>query len=404
MPTDDIVRPPMYGRLYTSPSGKGAFATKSMNQLIAEDRDRNIARYQKQYEDLNKEASSKDGMQHFLDGLNHVGSAVSPWLGIAASIFNGIYTHNRTKYYQKRAEDFQLKMFNLQNQYNTPVNQMRRMRAAGLNPNFSPNSPLEPGNSSGYGETPAPPSVQQPAEGFGQILQALPLAMEYAAKRNQVTYSDLLNTSQRIENTFLPLLKDMELQQGDAEIKKLKSEVDKNEAETFGQQLQNEITSRYGSLEAYERIENLRQQTWKSIAEVNNLIQEFDQRQERFPEEMRQLKTAIAKMQQEIRNLEQARHNLITENKLNSLDVNFKEKYGDLRNQSDLILQEAQANGIKIENASQQLIFSVMKPWLVAFHNSTRGDEQKWLVTALLGYIFDNFASNPGVLQVLKGL
>lgn len=63
--------------------------------------------------------------------------------GLLAAVFNGaqslLNTHLSNASYNnatKKAYKYNMQMWNAQNEYNLPVNQMKRLRAAGLNPNL----------------------------------------------------------------------------------------------------------------------------------------------------------------------------------------------------------------------------------------------------------------------------
>ena len=52
------------------------------------------------------------------------------------SILGDVLGNRANEKAQKDQQEFDLKMWNLQNEYNTPANQVARLRAAGLNPNL----------------------------------------------------------------------------------------------------------------------------------------------------------------------------------------------------------------------------------------------------------------------------
>lgn len=64
-----------------------------------------------------------------LSSVSGIGSAIG---GLAL----GAYNSHQAKELQKRQNEFNLKMWNLNNEYNTPLAQQQRLHAAGINPNF----------------------------------------------------------------------------------------------------------------------------------------------------------------------------------------------------------------------------------------------------------------------------
>lgn len=68
-----------------------------------------------------------------IDWSNLAGSAVSAGSGLLGSLIAGRYNRKRQEQSQKWAED----MWNAQNEYNLPINQMQRLKEAGINPNLA---------------------------------------------------------------------------------------------------------------------------------------------------------------------------------------------------------------------------------------------------------------------------
>ena len=68
-----------------------------------------------------------------IDWTNLAGSAISAGSGLAGSIIAGVYNRKRQRESQQWAED----MWNKQNTYNLPINQMARLKEAGINPNLA---------------------------------------------------------------------------------------------------------------------------------------------------------------------------------------------------------------------------------------------------------------------------
>lgn len=68
-----------------------------------------------------------------IDWSNMAGSAVSAGSGLLGSIIAGVYNRKRQRESQNWAEN----MWQKQNEYNLPVNQMKRLKEAGINPNLA---------------------------------------------------------------------------------------------------------------------------------------------------------------------------------------------------------------------------------------------------------------------------
>ena len=68
-----------------------------------------------------------------IDWSNLAGSAVSAGSGLLGSIIAGVYNRKRQRESQAWAEN----MWQKQNEYNLPVNQMKRLKEAGINPNLA---------------------------------------------------------------------------------------------------------------------------------------------------------------------------------------------------------------------------------------------------------------------------
>lgn len=68
-----------------------------------------------------------------IDWSNLAGSAVSAGSGLIGSLIAGRYNRKRQEQSQQWAED----MWNKQNEYNLPINQMSRLKEAGINPNLA---------------------------------------------------------------------------------------------------------------------------------------------------------------------------------------------------------------------------------------------------------------------------
>lgn len=161
--------------------------------------------------------------------LDGVGSMVGSWISNV-----GNRRLSRQAYHQD------LKMFNYENEYNKPVNQMARYREAGLNPMLIYGS----GQSISAGNTTVSPPKRTPAH------------MENVMKGLQLPSGvDILNA---IIN-YKTFNKDMEVK--DSQIDKNKSEIDKNKVEsdlTFAKSLTEDMKRIYLGIQGGHELTNAR--------------------------------------------------------------------------------------------------------------------------------------------------
>lgn len=79
--------------------------------------------------------------------------AAAPFIDTAANVGLSIYGMNRQSHENRENYNRQINMFNMTNEYNSPINQMKRYKEAGLNPNLiygQTNTAQMPNNDSGY--------------------------------------------------------------------------------------------------------------------------------------------------------------------------------------------------------------------------------------------------------------
>lgn len=117
----------------------------------------------------------------------------------------GGFLNRATGAAENREKSFkdQIKLFNLQNEYNTPANQMRRLTEAGLSPGLMYGS----GAAAGGGNT---PGVPQPggqgfsgAAGIGEILGAIPAIIQSMAQVDMIKNEASLKKQQAITEPVL---------------------------------------------------------------------------------------------------------------------------------------------------------------------------------------------------------
>lgn len=97
-----------------------------------------------------------------IDWSNLAGSAVSAGSGLLGSLIAGAYNRKRQRESQSWAEE----MWNKQNQYNLPINQVARLKEAGINPNLAFGSAASAMSSN----MPSPPHYSDSPD-FGSSIQ-----------------------------------------------------------------------------------------------------------------------------------------------------------------------------------------------------------------------------------------
>ena len=97
-----------------------------------------------------------------IDWSNLAGSAVSAGSGLLGSLIAGAYNRKRQRESQAWAE----KMWSQQNQYNLPINQVARLKEAGINPNLAFGS-----SASAMGTNVPSPSHYSESPDFGAPIQ-----------------------------------------------------------------------------------------------------------------------------------------------------------------------------------------------------------------------------------------
>lgn len=111
-------------------------------------------------------------MDKFRNDSNFRAGAGSLLLGGLSSLSGVIgqgQTNKQNLELAKRAEAHDLAMYNLNNQYNSPIEQMKRLKAAGLNPQLVYGSGSVSGNTSGSRPITQTPSYDSPLSHFKAI-------------------------------------------------------------------------------------------------------------------------------------------------------------------------------------------------------------------------------------------
>jgi len=165
-------------------------------------------------------------------------------LGFASNV----YTNKMNRKLQNEQNDYNLKMWHLNNQYNTPAAQVQRYKDAGLNPNL-----MNFGGTTGISSSPAASSQSHPLESFQPDLS---------------TFGSSLANVIRLK---------MEQRVAESEANKNDAEAQKSISESVGQNITNShldstLTAQYNQIQANikmtdakileidQRVENFRQQ------------------------------------------------------------------------------------------------------------------------------------------------
>lgn len=117
-------------------------------------------------------------MSFFKNALSVIPASNMLGLSTAMSMGESLLNNYEAKKQTKKAYERDLAFWNMQNEYNSPVNQMARLREAGLNPNLIYGQ-VNSGNS-GYSMHSGTPQVS-----YGGILQGAKALMDLEAQAKQ---------------------------------------------------------------------------------------------------------------------------------------------------------------------------------------------------------------------------
>ena len=116
-------------------------------------------------------------------------AAAAPILAqVGTSVLNNIMSHFSTQQANQMSYDQSVKLWNMNNDYNKPVNQMKRLEEAGLNP-FLVYGNGATGNTSAQ---PSSPSVQSPRYQF-EFLQGLMASKQLQLMNQQINSAEKKN-------------------------------------------------------------------------------------------------------------------------------------------------------------------------------------------------------------------
>lgn len=165
-----------------------------------------------------KPISSSSGGSNFWNGLSTVGSAVSPYLGVGLNFLGNLLTNKSNRDMVDKQNEFALKMWNLNNAYNSPKNQISRLREASINPMLAMGN-VDTGNSS----SPVPSANPIPNTFGVDFTQAQSLNLQ--KEQNEIAQQNA-DTQRMAVESDLPVKKATELKTH-AETKNLQQEYNK---------------------------------------------------------------------------------------------------------------------------------------------------------------------------------
>ena len=132
---------------------------------------------------------------------------VSAGIGGVSNIAGSLLSSRSARKQQSAQNAFNLQMWNLNNAYNAPVNQIARLKQAGLNPNLLyGNGSIATGNSSYTPQQNAylDSSAADSARIFGESVgQAFDNYFNYAQRKKTLDNADLTNQNLRDQNKIL---------------------------------------------------------------------------------------------------------------------------------------------------------------------------------------------------------
>lgn len=159
-----------------------------------------------------------------IDWSNLAGSAVSAGSGLLGSIISGIYNRKRQRESQQWAEQ----MYEKQNEYNLPINQVARLKEAGINPNLAFGSAASAMGSN----VPSPPRYSDSPD-FGAPVQRgiseyFQRRFEKAQLLKQIEWQNEQIREKQMQNDTTSLLLDdyREMKRSEYALGRLKNEVD----------------------------------------------------------------------------------------------------------------------------------------------------------------------------------
>lgn len=146
------------------------------------------------------DTSSSSSSLGKLSQVANIVSGFSPVASIASSVLGGIFGRSA----ENRQFENQVKMWNMQNEYNKPINQMKRLEEAGLNPNLM----YGQGNTGNASSMSAPNayagSYVNPKDAVLSALSALSAVADIKIKQAQAKNLEAQSSSTELKTSWYP--------------------------------------------------------------------------------------------------------------------------------------------------------------------------------------------------------
>lgn len=317
----------------------------------------------------------------FGENVFKFGSFAPGWIGAAFQFGGKLFEHFSNKKRNRETRNFQRQMFNAQNAYNTPTNQVSRLRAAGLNPSILyANGVGDSGNSTGYGSAPSPIPAGNIAEGaFNAFATLAPVLVDNFLKQKDLTSKDLQNFYDGVRNGFATSMFLLDLQKGNSEVANLEKATEKTESD---------IKLNDSTIQVNDEQIKMIQENIDNISEQTRLLtQQFEQNEKTNPKE-------LEKLIKEIESLEANAKKVIAEtNYQNMFNDNYKEfGWQEFAERINQMKTDIKLKGTQQEK--EQLILDTIKPFVEAAQQLTDGHEKTLILTLGIGYILKSLGED----------
>lgn len=304
----------------------------------------------------------------------NVGSFAPGWIGAAFQFAGNLFEHFSNKKRNRETRNFQRQLFNAQNAYNTPVNQVARLRAAGLNPAILyANGVGDSGNSTGYGSAPSPiPATNLSSNAFNAFASLAPILIDSFLKQRDLTNKDLQNFYDGVRNGFATSMFLLDLQSKDVDIRTGEKGIEKTDKEI--DQIQSTIDVNDATVKEIN-------ETIKKITEETKLLtQQFEQNEKTNPQVLKKLIAEIDNLEKSTKKLksETAYQDMFNENYKEFGWQEMAESVNNLK--ADILLK-------KTNQEKEQLILDTIRPFIEAAQDLTDGNEKTLILTLGIGYI-----------------
>ncbi len=175
-----------------------------------------------------------------------VGTVAGAAIGAGAALLSdvlGIFSSNAAN---KRNFNNTVKLWNMQNEYNKPINQMARLKEAGLNPNLMYNNAAAGGSASSM----AAPQVQYNSP-LSKALESISAVSQLQMQREQIKGQRIANENAQKQGKSLDLDNNLKKQEYDFNttinpyrVGDIKSQIDKRALDSEAVKLSNMFNSR----------------------------------------------------------------------------------------------------------------------------------------------------------------